>query len=602
MSERARAAAWIGGATALGAGVLWALHGAVLGYPFLADDWFFLWETRGGGVDALLGGLARRANYWRPLGREIYFAAAHGAFGLDPAAFRLFNGGVLVATLGGIGAIAARLGGVRVAVLAVALYALVPSHRVTLAWISCAQDLLATGLATAAAYLYLAGRGGASALAFGLALFCKESVAPLPLALAAWSWWEAPAAGVGAALRRTRPLFAAAAVWAMAVLAARSLVGAWNEWHGGAAVADVRLDPVSLWAGLSGGVGTLLFLEAPWSALAGAGVALPWAALLIAAALALLAATAESGAVTASGHNPVAARARVAGFGAAWLAAGLLPLLLVGHVFSAYYVSFAAVGFALLAAAGLAALPRPVPLMLFPVLALANAAIHGVDLYREKVDRAGVSHFTARRLERAAVYVNALARAVDVHPPARGGRVYLTRVPTNVGFATAEDRALWVWRGDSTLSLTHLGAAGGGDPPPGSRFYRFDADVGRFVILPDSLPLLVRAGERAWSGGDTLTARAAFGRASALASGDSLRFERAALESAIGDLSWALGERRHAEAAWERALAAGTNDRASLVGLARARGLRGDRAGSEAAWTLLVRAHPTFAESLSRTP
>src|SRR5262249_41511704 len=154
-------------------------------------------------------------NYFRPVGRELYFYAVSRIAGHEPLAYRVVNLGILAAIIAMVVALARRLSGPRAAIFAGAAFTLFYPASVLMGWVSCSQDLLATAFGLVAALLWLRQRTVWAAVAYFLALFSKESVAPLPLVLAAWQAWGEGAKG-GAwkdALRRTLPLWIAAAVW-----------------------------------------------------------------------------------------------------------------------------------------------------------------------------------------------------------------------------------------------------------------------------------------------------------------------------------------------------------------------------------------------------
>src|SRR5215475_12541346 len=100
------AAAW---ACALFGGVVLALHGAALRFPFMADDYFFYDETRPGSGWNPAEAIALTENYFRPVGRELYFFVLSRVFGPRPFLFHLFNLLVLFACVGLVFALARRL-------------------------------------------------------------------------------------------------------------------------------------------------------------------------------------------------------------------------------------------------------------------------------------------------------------------------------------------------------------------------------------------------------------------------------------------------------------------------------------------------------------
>src|SRR5690242_15232779 len=130
-------------AAALVAAVLLSLHGRVLRYPFISDDYVFLYEVRHASPVALFDARGVTRNYYRPLGREVYFRAVSAVAGESPRAFHVLGFVFLLGVVGAVTALGWKLGGPRTGVLAGSAYALLYPHRVLLAWASCAQDLLA---------------------------------------------------------------------------------------------------------------------------------------------------------------------------------------------------------------------------------------------------------------------------------------------------------------------------------------------------------------------------------------------------------------------------------------------------------------------------
>lgn len=596
-----RSRALVATSLALLAGALLWLHGAVLRYPFIADDYYFLWETRDGSAASLFGGLEHRPNYYRPLGREIYFRGVGSVFGEDPRAFHALGFVLLVGLVAGVGALGGRLSGPRAGVLAAAVYALFYPHRVSLGWVSCAQDLLSALLAVTAALAFSYGRRWLAAGAYFLALFAKESVAPLPVILLAIELLPqgsgraaAPRGGKPArrrlpdfvaALRRTGPLWIAACGWAVLVLLARALSGAWNTWHGGLAVADVRPGPESVWLGLSRGLETLLYVDQPLRDLLPAlrEHAPPWIAITLVATVAFLAARLP--------RAPLREPAGLA-WGGVWLAIGLLPVALVGHLFSAYYVSFAAVGFALLAGPLLARLKPMIAALVLAFAAFLNAGANATDLFREREDRPGVSQLSAARLDRAATYLEALRAVLDRRRPPRGTVVYLARMPNYVGFATAQDRALWVWTGDSTVHLTVIGnyRRGGGGPP--ARHLRYDEQAQRFVELPHAMVDQALAGEEALAAGRPADAKRSLLLALALARPGDNDADRVEFETGLGLACWRSGDPAGALEAWQRALKLDSKHHDSLMYRALAQTAMGDQVAARQTLERLLALYP----------
>ncbi len=151
---------WLAGL--LFAGGLLALYFDALASGFLNDDYLFLEEARTQPLLASLTHLGALGNYYRPLSRQIWFAALTPLAGGSPVVFHVAHALLFAAALALLfdllrallplpGALAGTLG-----------FALLPLQRVNLTWISCSQDLLALALALGAFALWRHGRGRAA--------------------------------------------------------------------------------------------------------------------------------------------------------------------------------------------------------------------------------------------------------------------------------------------------------------------------------------------------------------------------------------------------------------------------------------------------------
>jgi hypothetical protein len=198
-----------------------ALYAGAVRAPFLNDDYLFLEEARSRGLASSLSDLGPLGNYYRPLSRQIYFAALAPIAGGHPAVFHAFNFALF---LGALALLADLLRSAlpRAGVLAGVLYfALIPFQRVNLTWISCSQDLLALTGTLAALALHRRGRTIAALACFVAALASKESALALPAALVAWDRWIDRRAWP-ATLRRVTPFGVAALAWVVVSLVMRA--------------------------------------------------------------------------------------------------------------------------------------------------------------------------------------------------------------------------------------------------------------------------------------------------------------------------------------------------------------------------------------------
>ncbi len=580
---------WIGGLLGLLAGCLLALHGPVLRWPFISDDYIFLSRSRR--LGDLFSAFIAVPNYFRPVGRELYFFAGYHVFGNHPLAFHLLNFGLLVLTLGLVLALVTRLAGSRAGALAAIAYALMYAHRVQMAWVSCSQDLNATALALWTVLLLLDRRPRGSALAFFLALLSKESVVLLPLVLAIWlALVETKRASVGdrvkGGLAGTAWLWAAVAVWATVVLIVRFSQHAWLQ-NSSTPVADVSLNFADFGAGYLSALLAYLYVDQPWNRLLDSVLStrVPWVALALVVAAAVLAVTAPRSTSEEASHNPSTDGLRAGLLGCSWAVVGALPIGLVGHHFSAYYVSFSAVGAAILFAAVFSGRARFAVVPLLAVATFMNVAANGVGSFRATrapTTDPGASFVTYSRLELEQAYLDSFQVALRVARPPRGAVIYLSRAPHFSTIATASGLAPQIWFDDPTLETSYVGSYRPGAESRPRVFLRFDAMDRSFDVLPESLVVASLAGEEALARGSALEARAHFERALALATPGPHDVERADLENGLGVAADQLGDSAAARKAWLSALGIREEHRGALLNLAGLEAERGDYAAARA--------------------
>lgn len=633
----ARTLALGGAALGLLTATLIVLHGYVLVWPFVSDDYIFLTQTWRGSWWNLYGAFSTTQNYFRPLGRELYFFGLSLVAGNDPRVFRILNLAVLVAMIGLVMLLARRFGGARSGVLAGAVYALVYPHRVELAWVSCSQDLIATLLALATTIAHFAGRPWLAAISFFLALFAKESVVPLPIIIALWEAWTVgedrrPRARAASALRRTAPLWCATAAWGVVVVGVRIWRGAWAAGST-VPVADVTLRVDHFWEGFRSALLTYLYVEQPWIHLREAmgRIQVPWVAMALLAVIAGLAFMLPR---TNGGSGAVGRGVRL---GLVWAVVGALPVGLVGHHFSAYYVCFSAVGFALAAGLGLARGPRIAVIGLLALGVNLNVVANAVESFRHRSnegDMPGVSYVTTARLGIEVRYLDSLYHAMLRDPPPRGAVVYVSHSPHRASLVTMGGRAPRIWFQDPALELTYIGQYRPGADARPKRFLRYDPDNRSFASLPETLVALTIEGEEHMSRGEWAAARSIFGRALGHARPGVHDLERVELANGIGVAASHQGDTATARQAWDAALSLAPDHRGALLNragleatagrfdaamqqverllivapddplalllLARLERALGHGDAAERAWKRLVSAHPSFADSVAR--
>jgi tetratricopeptide (TPR) repeat protein len=616
--------------------VLLALHGAALRFPFLADDYFFYDETRPGSGWNPAEAISLTENYFRPIGRELYFYVLSRVFGPHPFLFHLFNFVVLLACVGLVFALGRKLMGTRAGVLAAGAYVLLYAHRVLLAWVSCSQDLLATALGLSAAWLYLGGRRWPAAIVFGIGLFAKESIAALPLVLLLWEAWQAPrrtspGARITASAGKTLPLWVAIFAWAAVVVVVRSTRHAWLVAGEALPVADVVIQPASLWLGLRLALLTYFDLDQPLSYLreAASRAVIPGLAILLAVAAAFLSRwTAGPG-----------KRARSSGggkLGLLWAVAGALPVALVGHHFSAYYVCFSAAGFALLAGWLLARVRWPATAVVFALAVWGGAVANRVEAFRvarESESQVGVSYVSIARLDWQRKFVDSLHAALAAYPPPKGAIIYLSHAPSYLALATFGAHGPRIWFDDPTLELSYITHYTALDSTRPRRFVSFDRDRWAFVSLSNELVDAMVRGENALSAGHPVEAREALAGALALVP-PGANAEKAELLNTYGLANYQTKDTEGARLAWQQSLMLDPTNRSATLNLAALQAGRGDfqgareltervlrenpddplalyyfarisrslgdEAGAARAWNALANSQPQFADSVSR--
>lgn len=616
------------------AALLLILHGPALLWPFVSDDFVFLDASRD--VRQLFSSFDVYSNYFRPIGRELYFFAGHLLARNDPFPYHVFNFLVLLAIVVLVVALGRRLGGVRLGLLAGLGYALLYSHHLALAWISCSQDLLAALLGLCAMHALLSKQRWRAGLWHLAAMLAKESVAAFPIVYAIWralepaagkSWRQRMATGLG----ESAPLWAATAAWGVLVMTARIVRHAWAKGQG-TALADVTLSIGGLWEGLRSALLSYFALEQPWDAIVRAfsEPGLPW--LVLGAALLVVGAIAwrSRGAEAPGGRAASAFR-----LGLAWAVVGAFPIALAGHHYSAYYITFSGIGFALCVGALLARAPLGVALVVFAAQTVLGHAADRVDLFNfaKMTPTAGVSFITTTRLDVERRFLDSLHVAMDRVRPSRGSVVYMSHAPHYSTFVTMSGRAPRVWFEDPGLELRPIGDYRGDQVRP-HFFLRFVPETRGFVNVPNELMQSYLAAEDAMNArqfaralvdldramqlvadsgpavvrldllnnrgfalsmlGDTAAARASWRQALALQPS----FESAALNLARVDAS--AGRLGAARETLEQLLAHAPNAPDALSMLVRVQQAQGDAAAANATFARLAAADPERAEALRR--
>lgn len=358
---------WIAAAALAALGLLLYARGLFLGY--VGDDWTLLDAALRTPLGELLTGRHGILGYYRPVSRELYFWWWGKLLNFGPAGFHVVNAVTFAATIVMLARLARDLAGPRAAHLAAALLLVFPAGSALLAWISCAQDLIALFWSAAALLLYARGRHVFAGLAVLLAALSKETAAVLPAAIVALEWQRASRAPWRERAGRLWPAFAglvaaiaialaARATWppgtAITIWSPRQLAGAWH----------LPLDLLRTWLPPDIGPGLAQLL-----------VDQPLLPVLI-AAVAALAALPMRRALAGSAQSPNLRAAVVVGVTLAIVA--MLPVGFIVERWRGYFFSLSALGMSLAGGALLSRAPAPLARAAIAALALINFGAGGI--------------------------------------------------------------------------------------------------------------------------------------------------------------------------------------------------------------------------------
>ncbi len=411
-------------------------RGAALGEP-VADDFDCLYRVRFAPGLSLFDGYGS-AFYWRPLSRQIYFAALAPVMTAHPALIATLHALLLaLTTLFLHRALRGSLPG-PVAAMAASFPLLMESARMLISWPSNFQDLGAVLFAAVAIQQAAAARLGGTLAALLASLLCKELAAPAALLLA---WVPGPRER-SSRLRWTLAIGALLAAWgaAYAVVHAHAhlawpgpapgAAASWparlwwarvNTWHSVFSLpsGDAGLEPAArgVLLGLVGVAIVMFFMRS--TARTRLRGALPWTL-----------------------------------WGGAWFILGLLPLAATWPDWSGYRGIFAAIGLGISLTALLAAAHPSLAAVLLVarlgMLAVSPGAPARVTVAPQE-SGALLDFVKLARVQRLVEGTrHALQSRFPTLPPgARVGQHYLPRMTE---YAFMGGRALRVWYRDSTLS------------------------------------------------------------------------------------------------------------------------------------------------------
>ncbi|MGH7731162.1 MAG: hypothetical protein ACRENJ_07925 [Candidatus Eiseniibacteriota bacterium] len=427
------------------------LHHDALRLPFFADDYLFLEQVRGRSLISAVTAPDGLDNFFRPVGRQLYYWLLTHLFGESARAFHAANLVLFLGILTLLFMVARRLAGPMAAAVAAGYLALHYATDVPLRWVAGSQDLLAVFLALAAIALYLADFRRWAALPLLLALLSKETVLLTPLI--------AVVAGrrVGerwpAAWARGWPLGLAVAVWA-----ALWLVTAPQRRGLGA---SLGLEPLGAVAVVAHLVHVALGLEWRGTLEAMERVIPPWLP-LIPVGLAVYGAR-NAGLTGRAAYPPLAV-------GIFWALAAAAPLVAVAAGWSAYYYLFALCGVAVALGALFAHGPRWAALVI--VVALAGGSQSGRTNPEFATARGAwtwQSHTNRRYIDRATDrigrYLADMKRQRPTVPPR--STFFFAGLPAFLAWQTADGPLVrWAYRdtslrsyyqADFTLERAHRG-------------------------------------------------------------------------------------------------------------------------------------------------
>ncbi|HUK63481.1 MAG TPA: hypothetical protein VLV15_09110, partial [Dongiaceae bacterium] len=457
------------------------------GIGWIADDYLFLDAVRRFPLAELLTGRHAIQGYYRPVSRELYFWLGDRVFGLSAGALHGLNALLFATAATLVFDLVRRWSGTRAAWIAAALFVLFPAGGALLAWVSCAQDLIALTLTLAALALAARGRHVWTAPVVFAAALSKETAWVTPLMLVAADLATRPGPGA-ARVRRLAPGFAGLAAalgvtaWARSTWPAAHRAGAWSAAQLGAAW-RLPFDFLHAWWPPD----TLSGLAAGWSA---AAWRMPAAVVLAALAVP---------AITRVPRDPDAApRRTTVALGVALVVIALLPVALVAERWRGYYFVFATVGAVLLASSWLAGLPVWVTRAVVAVVALVHLGSNAI--YRPVGDAPGAARHPYANIAffaaSAAITDGLLAPLEPSCDALRSApRLFAIGVPNDLLFRTTLGPALRVTCRDTALVLRPLTDFRVADAARPFGVVRWLAREQRLVYEPVNALTLARIGE-----------------------------------------------------------------------------------------------------------
>ena len=414
-----------------------SLRFAVLRYPFFADDYLFLDQTRGGSILSAWAVHDPLRNYWRPLSRQVYFWVV-SALGESPQAAHAMNLALFLGIVALLYVLTRRLSGTRAALTAAALVALHEVADVPVLWASGSQDLLAVAGALGAMCLAAYGRVGWAVVPLLCGLLSKETVIVTPV-LVLWMLRQ-KGERWSASIRRVAPMLAATAVW----------FPVWFLMMRGGEREGFHLGPGSVPAALAHLPQAFLGIQwgegAQHSILRAAPPLLPLLLALVAIGM-----TRREVPEAVRGS---AAAGRGLAVGLVWALLAALPVTIVVHVWSSYYYLFAVCGLAIAVATLLDRIPAPASLAVVALVACGSQSARLTESFATRPDDWGTqSHLSRFYFDRSMRWVTRYLEDLRRQRPTlpHHSTLFFAGTPAFASWQSGNGALVrWVYR-DSTL-------------------------------------------------------------------------------------------------------------------------------------------------------
>ena len=431
------------------------LQASTLTVPFFADDYVFLDFVRFKSLWQSVLSPDPLNNYFRPLGRQVYFWLNAHISNESPVFFHSVNLSLFFLSLGLLFSIGKRMASMAAGAVAAGFLALHYAVDLPLRWASGSQDLLATAGALVAIRLFLARRQWLAAPVLFLALLCKEVVVFTPLIAILLGRWEGES--WKRAAYRTLPLFLVLIPWAI-------------MWHlfGSQIVAP----GLRLTFGVSGFLASLVQLarvifgfEWPTGQFVSRWLVVPPILALLPVVIAVLLASSPRRQATQpreSEHAPKSPRstkvAHSPASGLGWALLGAIPVGPVATIWCSYHFLFALAGIGLALGMWVTRLPRWVAVALIVIVAWTSQGARLMDEFATAPNAwSAQSHLNSWWFNRGAGYVKSYLRDLkQAHSTVpRGSTFFFSGIP---GFTIWHSAPLvhWAYR-DSSLNGYLLG-------------------------------------------------------------------------------------------------------------------------------------------------